>query len=270
MSNPDQQFVGSIPNNYERYMVPMIFEPYARDIAERVSKLKPHNILETAAGTGVVTAALAKTLSVGETMVATDLNPAMLDIAKIAVTHKAVSFQQADATTLPFADESFDVVVCQFGVMFFPDKIKGFKEALRVLCKGGTFVFNVWDSIEFNEIAAIVNASLAGLFPENPPTFIARIPHGYNDIDTIQITLKVAGFETVTSETLAKRSLAPSAKEAATGYCQGTPMRGEIDARDANKLELATYLAERAIVEKFGTGQIDAHMQAIVFTATKP
>jgi ubiquinone/menaquinone biosynthesis C-methylase UbiE len=269
MSNEARQFAGSIPGNYDRYMVPLIFDPYAQDLAQRVAKSKPHTILETAAGTGVVTAAIAETLSSSGTLIATDLNPAMLDVAKKAITKTAVTFQQADATALPFANESFDVVVCQFGVMFFPDKLQGYKEALRVLRKGGTFLFNVWDRIELNEIAAIVNATLASLFPEDPPTFMVRTPHGYNDIEGIKATLAAAGFTNITAEVLPKRSHAPSAREPAIGYCQGTPMRSEIETRDAGKLELATDLSEKAIIEKFGNGPIDAAIQAIVFTATR-
>ncbi len=270
MSDEARQFVGSIPSNYDRYMVPLIFNPYAQDLAQRVVKLKPRSILETAAGTGVVTAAIAGTLSLGDTLIATDLNPAMLDVAKKATTKTGVTFQPADATSLPFADESFDVVVCQFGVMFFPDKLKGYKEAFRVLRKGGTFLFNVWDAIELNDVASIVSATLAKMFPENPPTFMARTPHGYNDIEGIKATLAAAGFTNIAAEVLPKRSLAPSAREAAIGYCQGTPMRGEIETRDAGKLELATDLAEKAIIEKLGKGPIDAAIQAIVFTAMRP
>lgn len=270
MSNEARQFVGSVPGNYDRYMVPLIFKPYAQDLAQRLAKLKPRAILETAAGTGVVTVAISETLSSGDTLTATDLNPAMLDVAMKAVTKSGVTFQQADATALPFSDESFDVVVCQFGVMFFPDKLQGFKEAHRVLRKGGTFLFNVWDRIEHNEIANIVSAMLAKLFADNPPTFMARTPHGYNDIEGIKATLAAAGFTDITAEILLKRSLAPSAREPAIGYCQGTPMRGEIETRDAGKLELATDLAEKAIVEKFGKGPVDAAIQAIVFTAMRP
>ena len=270
MSNTDRQFSGSVPSNYNRYMVPLIFDPYAQDLAARVAKLKPHAILETAAGTGVVTAHISKTLSSGDSLIATDLDPAMLDVAKQVITHSNVTFQHADATAMPFADESFDLVICQFGVMFFPDKLQGFKEALRVLRKGGTFLFNVWDTLETNEIAAIVSATLANIFPENPPSFMARTPHGYNDIEAIKGTLKDAGFTGIIAETIAKHSLAPSAREPAIAYCQGTPMRGEIEARDAGKLELATDLAEQNIIKKLGKGPIDAAIQAIVFTAKRP
>ena len=194
----------------------------------------------------------------------------LLEIAMQAINKTAVTFQQADATALPFADQSFEAVVCQFGVMFFPDKLQGYRQALRVLRQGGTFLFNVWDRIEANEIAAIVSATLADMFPENPPTFMARTPHGYNDIEAIKVTLMAAGFVNIRAEIVQKRSLAPSAREAAIGYCHGTPMRGEIETRDANKLELATDLAEAAIIEKLGKGPIDAGIQAIVFTAMRP
>lgn len=269
MTNIDQKFTGSIPGNYDRYMRPLIFEPYAQDLAARIASLKHHDILETAAGTGVVTAAVAKTMSAGDSLVATDLNPAMLDVAKAAIHHPGITFQPADATALPFPDESFDVVVCQFGVMFFPDKLVGYKEAFRVLRKGGTFLFNVWDRLEFNELAAIASATLASMFPDNPPDFMARIPHGYNDIEGIKKTLGAAGFQNVAFQTLPKRSRAPSAHEAALGYCQGTPMRSEIESRDAGKLALATELSTKAIAAKFGNGPIDAAIQAIVFTATR-
>jgi ubiquinone/menaquinone biosynthesis C-methylase UbiE len=269
MTNADQQFVGSIPGNYDRYMRPLIFEPYAQDLAARVGKLNHQSILETAAGTGVVTAAISKILSPGDTLIATDLNPAMLAVAKAAITNPAISFQQADATALPFPNESFDVVVCQFGIMFFPDKLVGCKEAFRVLRKGGTFLFNVWDTLQFNELPAIVSATVASMFPNNPPDFMARTPHGYNDIEGIKKTLGAAGFQNVASHTLPKRSRAPSAHEPAMGYCHGTPMRSEIEARDAGKLELATEQSTKAIAAKFGNGPIDASIQAIVFTARR-
>jgi SAM-dependent methyltransferase len=269
MLTSDQNFVGSIPANYDRYLRPLIFEPYAQDLAERAAALYTHNILETAAGTGVVTAAITKALRSDNTLVATDLNPAMLELARATVVHPAVTFQEADATALPFSDGSFDLVVCQFGIMFFPDKIAGCKEAFRVLRKGGTFLFNVWDKLAFNELPAIVNASVAALFPDNPSQFMERTPHGYCDIDQVRATLGAAGFASVMAEVLPKRSRAASAREPAIGFCQGTPMRSEIESRDPSKLQWATDLSTQAIVAKFGNGPIDAAIQAIVFTATK-
>jgi ubiquinone/menaquinone biosynthesis C-methylase UbiE len=269
MTNIDQQFVGSIPGNYDRYMRPLIFEPYAQDLAARIEKLKHQTVLETAAGTGVVTAAIAKHMSKDDTLVATDLNPAMLAVAQQNITHLGITFKQADAMALPFPDESFDVVVCQFGVMFFPDKLAGYKEAFRVLRKGGTFLFNVWDTLEFNDLAAIVNATVASMFPDNPSHFMARTPHGYNDTEAIKATLRAAGFHNITSDTVSKRSRAGSAREAALGYCQGTPVRNEIESRDASKLDVATELATKAIAAKFGSGSIDAGIRAIVFSGIR-
>jgi ubiquinone/menaquinone biosynthesis C-methylase UbiE len=270
MTNTDVQFVGSIPTNYERYLVPLIFDPYAKDLAKRISKLKPQRILETAAGTGVVTSAIVNDLTTFESLVATDLNPAMLAVAQKAVTNLKVTFQQADATALPFADGSFDLVACQFGVMFFPDKLMGFQEAYRVLRKGGTFLFNVWDVLELNDIAALVNATVAKMFPDNPSMFMARVPHGFNNIEAITTSLKTAGFSSIGAEKLAKRSKARSAHEPAMGFCQGTPMRSEIESRNSAMLAHATDLSEQAIALKFGKGPIDAGIQAIVFTAMRP
>ncbi len=269
MLNTDLAFVGSIPATYDRYLRPLIFEDYAEDMGKRVAALTAHRILETAAGTGVVTAIVAKLLKAGDTLVATDLNPAMLALAEAAIKHPGVSFQQADATALPFADASFDVVVCQFGIMFFPDKATGCKEACRVLQKGGTFLFNVWDKLAINELSSIVNDTTTKLFPENPSQFMARTPFGYNDIEQIKATVIAAGFKSVTADILPKRSHAPSARDAAIAFCQGTPLRAEIESRDASKVELATDLSAQAIAAKFGKGAIDAAMQAIVFTAVK-
>ncbi len=270
MTNLDQTFAGSIPGHYDRYLRPLIFEPYAQDLKQRIAKLKPHRILETAAGTGVVTAALSQQLKPGDTWLATDLNPAMLQIAKTSITNPAITFQQADAAALPFVDGSFDLVVCQFGIMFFPDKLKACQEAFRVLKKGGTFLFSVWDALAFNELPAIVNATLAAMFPENPSSFLARTPHGYHDTNAITATLVDAGFTNVNAEKLPKRAIAPSAREPAMGFCQGTPVRNEIETRDPTKLDLATDLVTQAIVARFGTGKIDAAIQAIVFEAKRP
>jgi ubiquinone/menaquinone biosynthesis C-methylase UbiE len=269
MLKSDQNFGGSIPGQYDRYLRPLIFEAYAEDMAQRIASLSPHAILETAAGTGVVTTLLAKALKSGDTLMVTDLNPAMLALAQGSVSVPGVTFQHADATALPFADNSFDVVACQFGIMFFPDKLAGCKEALRVLRKGGTFIFNVWDKLAFNDLSSLVNDTTAKMFPGNAPDFMARVPFGYNDVDKIKAMLSEAGFINVSADVLPKRSKAPSARDPAIGFCQGTPLRGEIEARDVARLEEATEKSAEAIAQKFGMGPIDAPMQAIVFTAVR-
>ena len=166
VSDVDRLITGSIPQLYDEYMVPLIFEPYASDLASRVAILRPSSLLEIAAGTGVVTRHLAYSLAPDVRIVATDLNQAMIDRATAVGTARPVEWRQADAMQLPFPDESFDVVVCQFGAMFYPDKPKAFSEARRVLRSGGTFVFNVWDSIDQNEFAEAVTFALQQMFPD--------------------------------------------------------------------------------------------------------
>ncbi len=274
MSTPptDSGFSGSVPELYDRYFVPLIFEPYADDIARRVAALAPSHVLETAAGTGVVTRALARVLPAAAELVATDLQPAMLARAQAVGTARPVRWVPADALQLPFDDASFDLVVCQFGVMFFPDKARGFAEARRVLRPGGTLLFNVWDRLDENQIADTVTAALAVCFPADPPRFMARVPHGYFERDRILADVAAGGFDATPSfETLAARSRAPSAREAAIALCQGTPMRGEIEARAALGPDLAqaTDACAAAIAARFGDGPVDAPIQAHVITVVR-
>ena len=265
----DKLFAGSIPEIYDRFLVPLIFEPYAADLAGRVAAIQPPDVLETAAGTGVLTRALASRLARSARIVATDLNQPMLDQASRRQTEGTVEWKQADALALPFGDEGFDVVACQFGVMFFPDKVQGFKEARRMLRPGGHFLFNVWDRIENNEFADVVTDALAEVFPDDPPRFMARTPHGHHDGGPIREALMAAGFTDISIDAVDATSKAPSARHVAIAYCQGTPLRGEIEARDASRLEEATNLAADAVAHRFGTGVIEGRIRAFVITATR-
>jgi SAM-dependent methyltransferase len=187
----------------------------------------------------------------------------MLEQAAALGTARAVAWHLADAMDLPFPDASFDAVVCQFGVMFFDDKPKAFSEARRVLRPGGVYLFNVWDRIEENEFADVVTAAVAGLYPEDPPRFLARTPHGYPDKTTIARDLAQGGFRAHPEiETVALRSRAPSARDPAIAYCQGTPLRDEIASRGS--LENATHTAAQAIERRFGRGPVDGKIQAHV------
>jgi SAM-dependent methyltransferase len=269
MSHGDKVFSGSIARLYETHLVPLIFEPYAADLRQRVARLSASRILEIAAGTGVVTRALA-TLPGERSLVATDLNQAMLDQAAAVGTARPVRWQQADAMALPFSDGEFDAVVCQFGVMFFPEKAKAFSEARRVLRAGGVFVFNVWDCIAENELADTVTTALAAVFPDDPPRFLARTPHGYHERATIERDLATGGFTSAPRiDTVAARSRAESARAPAVGYCQGTPLRGEIETRDASGLGAATDTAAAAIARRFGARAVDAKIQAHVVTVAR-
>jgi SAM-dependent methyltransferase len=261
----DKVFAGSIPKIYQSLMVPLIFEPYAADMADRVAAISPSRVLEIACGTGVVTRALDEALDDDVTIVATDLNPAMLEEARAQGTGRGVDWRTADAMSLPFADASFDCVVCQFGAMFFPDKPHAFAEARRVLAPGGVFLFNVWDRIEANDFAHVIAQALAALFPKDPPKFMERTPHGYHDIAAVRRDLASGGFAEADIETLAARSRAPTAHDPAFAYCQGTPWRSEIEMRGS--LEEATRSSERAIASRFGAGPVDGKIQAHVVTA---
>ncbi len=224
-------------------------------------------MLEIAAGTGVVTRAMASALPASVSIVATDLNQAMLDEAAAIGTRRAVEWRQADATRLPFADGSCDAVVCQFGVMFFPDKAQAFAEARRVLRPGGVFIFNVWDRIEENEFADVVTTAVASLFSADPPRFLARTPHGYHDLNAIRRDLANGGFAGVPRiDTVAARSRAASPRMPAVAYCQGTPLRNEIEARDAARLGEATDIAAEAVAGRFGRAAVDGKIQAHVIT----
>ncbi len=264
----DAVFAGSIPSLYDRYLGPVIFEPYAQDLANRLSTLNAERVLETAAGTGIVTRALVGSLAPNVNIVATDLNQPMLDHAAKAVSSSRVSWQKADAQALPLPDRTFDAVVCQFGVMFFPDKQQAYREARRVLKPGGHFIFNVWDRIEHNEFADLVTAAVADMFAGDPPRFLTRIPHGYHDQQVVIAELRSVGFTDVAVETLTRRSVAPTFRDPAIGFCQGTPLRNEIEARDATRLAEATEAAASKINARFGDGPADGMMQAHVFMAS--
>jgi SAM-dependent methyltransferase len=269
-NNSDKVFAGSVPSLYDTHMVPLFFAPYAADLARRLASRPFTRLLEIAAGTGVVTRALDSALPASVSIVATDLNPAMIEQARAVGVRRTVEWRVADAMQLPFEDAQFDVVVCQFGVMFFPDKAKGFAQARRVLRPGGIFLFNTWDRIEENEFADAVTAALVPLFPQDPPRFLARTPHGYHDPASIGRDVARGGFRIPPRiETVTARSRAPSARIPALAYCQGTPLRNEIEARDANGLERATDAAAAEVARRFGDGAVDGKIQAHVVSVER-
>ena len=245
----------------------MFFSPYAEDLGERASALRARRILELAAGTGIATAALARKLPDAR-IEATDLNGDMVALAQSRRELPAVRWSVADAMALPFEDGTFDLVACQFGVMFFADRLRAFHETRRALKPGGAFLFSVWDSLEQNDIARIVAAAVAGAFPDNPPRFVERTPHGHSDPAPIQRDLRDAGFRQVTYEAVELRSCAPTARDAAVGVCRGTPLLGEISARDPKRLPEIVDLVSHALEAALGPGSIEGRMRAFVYQAT--
>jgi SAM-dependent methyltransferase len=270
MLTTDKLFAGSIPEIYDRLLVPLIFESYASDLAERVATVKPLDVLETAAGTGAFTRAISSRLPAHARIVATDLNQPMLDRAAAKQPRdNRITWQQADALALPFEDQRFDVVACQFGVMFFPDKVQGYREARRVLKPGGHFLFNAWDRIAENEFVGVVTEALAALLPQDPPDFVARTPYGYFDVERIREELTRAGFTSISVEARDDISRGPSPHDVAIAYCEGTPLRNEIEARDPSLIEEATQKVAEALAQRFGSGPIEGRIRAHVITTIR-
>jgi SAM-dependent methyltransferase len=258
-------FAGSIPAIYDRCLGQLLFQPFAEDLAARLAAEPPARALELAAGTGIVTAAAARALP-GARIVVTDLSPAMLDVAAGRKETSGLEFQAVDAQDLPFDDVSFDAVYCQFGIMFLPDKARAYAEIRRVLRPGGRLLFSVWERVEDSPIAATVEAALEGCFPEDPPRFISRIPHGYHDPAAIRDAVSTAGFGQVDVATMTLPSVSPSAGDVAVGFCQGTPIRNEIVSRGGD-LTAVTDAVRAALTDKFGHGEVRADMAALVVTA---
>jgi ubiquinone/menaquinone biosynthesis C-methylase UbiE len=268
MKDMEVRFAGSVPGNYDRLMVPLLFRPYAEELARRARNLAPERILETAAGTGAVTEALHEALP-GSEIVATDLNQPMLDVASRRVQAVNVRFQVADAQDLPFDDGAFDLVVCQFGAMFFPDKVRGHSEARRVLRDGGSYLLAIWDRIENNPMSDVAQQALIELFPDDPPLFMREGPFGYHDRAQIERDLNDAGFTAVTIDTVELKSRAASSEEAATALCYGTPMGVEVEDRAPGTLDRAFEKVKSGLHLFDGPGGFDAPMSAHIVTAAK-
>lgn len=269
MAQNDAGFVGSMPEFYDHYLRLLQFQPYAEDLAERLRDVTSGTVLETAAGTGIVTETLAARLPAAVAIIATDLNQPMLDFAASKPGMGRVHFRQADAQQLAFADACCDVVVCQFGAMFFPDRVRAFQEARRVLRAGGRFLFNVWDRRTENPVKDATMAGLERRYPAHPSWFLERTPCGYHDPDMIRSDLGAAGFADCAIDVVTSTGHASDARAVAIGFCQGTPMRAEIEALDPGGLEAATDAATAAVAERFGQGAIAAKLQALVIEARK-
>jgi len=269
MSNNAAAFVGSIPQHYDEGLGPIIFADYADDIARRIAALNPARVLETACGTGIVTRRLRDRLPAAAHLTATDLNPPMLDIARAKFNAgEQVAFQPADAMALPFADGSFDTVVCQFGVMFFPDKDKAYREVLRVLAPGGHYVFSVWDTHRHNAFARIGHELLGRLFPADPPQFMT-VPFSYG-FEPIKESLVEAGFADITVAVIRLEKTVPDVAAFARGQVYGSPIIDQVRARGGVEPEAVVAALVRDFHRAFGADPARMTLQALVVSATKP
>ena len=257
-------FSGTVPANYDRYLGPALFEPYAADLATRIPAADDVRVLELACGTGRVTRRLREALPASASLVATDLNEPMVEYARTAVTDRGITWQSADAQALPFGDGTFDVVVCQFGLMFLPDKARGLREARRVLVPGGLLIASVWESVADHPHARAIQLALEELFPAAPPTFLA-VPHGYHDPDRIRADFEAAGWDDPRIEFVRLEGESPSAWDLAIGFASGSPLAHELAERGADPHEVALRISDQL----GGAAPYTVELAALVLTATK-
>lgn len=263
-------FVGDIPHNYEKFLGPMIFAEYAKDLAKRIRAPKEGIILEIASGTGLASRQIRNIISQKTKIIVTDLSEDMLDISRGKFRDSEnIEFKVADALDLPFQNGAFDAIACQFSLMFFPDKLTALQEIARTLKPGGRFYFNIWDSLEFNHLIQTVNETIIKCFPGNHPRFF-DIPYGYYEIDQIKRLLFLSGFSDVDISILPRLSTADKARDVALGYILGTPVISEIESLNSKPIPKVLEAVEKSISQKFGNRSITAKMQAIVFSALYP
>jgi SAM-dependent methyltransferase len=256
-----------MPAAYEDGLVPVLFEPYAAVVADRVAASRPGRVLEVSAGTGALTRALAARLS-GADVLATDLSPAMLELAARISTPAGVRWEQADALALPAGDGTVDVVTSQFGLMFVPDRVAAHREARRVLVEGGRLVVAIWSDVAGNGLAAAVETVLRARWPDAGPTFLARIPHGYGDPDRVAADATAAGFRDVQVEAVQLTSRARSAAAVVRAFLAGTPVGLEVLEREGSTDGVAADLVAE-VVRRFGDHPVEAPMSALLLTATR-
>jgi ubiquinone/menaquinone biosynthesis C-methylase UbiE len=269
MATQNAAFVGSIPENYDRYLGPVLFEPYARDLTARLNVPEDGLLLEIACGTGIVTRRLRDSLPPTVKIVATDLNEAMMNYARRKFhPDENIEWKQADATELTFDDVTFDAVVCQFGLMFVPDKAKAAEQAFRVLKPGAEFIFSVWDAIELNDLAHTAHTTVAKYFENEPPDFY-QVPFSFHDPEAIETLLRSAGFNEIQVTPVGFPSKASSAREVSRGLVHGNPIIAALRERcEARIPEIEAEVAS-VVAAKYGDNPVRAKMRALVCSAVR-
>jgi ubiquinone/menaquinone biosynthesis C-methylase UbiE len=261
-------FTGSIPENYDRGLGPLLFDPFAIDLAERIEGDHILDALEIACGTGRVTHHIRKAIPLNARLIATDLNPDMIAVAKSKYSEENIEWQTCDAQDLPFDDDSFDLVVCQFGIMFVPEKQKAFSEVRRVLRKGGMFLFNTWDKIEFNGPVDLADKIVTSYFEKDPPQFY-KTPFSMHDSGEIEGLLKKAGFKNVRVDLVKKEAHSDSVADVTDGLIDGNPVYLEIQKKDPKLLDTIKVHLQKELVKKFGDSPLRCSLQAWVCSSVK-
>ncbi len=270
MNEQSSQFVGNIPDNYDQGLGPHIFHDYAEDLAKRAAAANAIDVLELAAGTGIVSRRLRDALPAAARLVVTDLNPPMLAVAKGKFSEgEAVEFAPADAMALPFEDAAFDLIVCQFGVMFFPDKRAAFAQAKRVLRSGGSYLFNVWGDMASNPFSEIAQNVGVDYFPDDPPGFY-RVPFGYSDTDAVVADMEAAGFQEITRETVAFDKQVADWSLFARGLVYGNPLFDEIQSRGGVDPDEVMRSIRAALQDRFGQQPASMPLLATVYNGRAP
>jgi SAM-dependent methyltransferase len=258
----DRLWVESMPEAYDRWLAPAVFHPFAVDLARRAARLAPRRVLEIAAGTGVLTRELIAAIPWAE-VTATDLSAPMVEFGSRRA--PGAAWQQADALRLPFGDKRFDLVVCQFGVMFFADRPAAFREMLRVLTPEGSLLFSTWGTVDAHGFAAALMAGVERAFPDAPPMFIVAVPHGYSDVGQVAADLAAGGLDCVAAEPVTLDGHSGSAADVAAGFCTGTPLRMAIE--DRGDLMAAIAAVSEEMKARLGAAPVTAKMTAYVIEA---
>jgi ubiquinone/menaquinone biosynthesis C-methylase UbiE len=262
-------FSGAVPANYDKYLGPFLFEPYALDLIDRLKTIKFTNVLELACGTGRLTRHLAKLIPRGGRFIASDLNADMVEFARRVIPDSNIDWQIIDAQQLPFEDDSFDLVICQYGVMFFPDKLKAYSEAYRVLRSGGGFIFNVWDSMEFNPSTNVIEQVLQETFRDKAPDFFSKGPYSYFDEEVINKSLKEAGFKEIQIELVMKQNNYGRAEDLLKGFFEGSPLGSYLDNYDPDVKEELLQKIKQRLDDQFGKDGVEVPLQALVCLGLK-
>jgi ubiquinone/menaquinone biosynthesis C-methylase UbiE len=260
-------FDGSIPKNYDHYIGPFLFEPYADDLVGRIEITAGANILELACGTGIVTQHLAGHLSGSAELTATDINADMLAVAQDKLSGPDVCWDTVDMVAIPYEHDLFDTVVCQFGLMFATDKARAVTEMHRVLKKGGQLLFNVWATIADNPVWRINNTLLSRFFPNMPirPDFG---PFSMADENYGLSLLQQAGFTRYKVESVSLTGICDSAANAANGFVFGSPFYNMMK-NDPSLMERFRAALEEAIASELGDKPVTSPLRALVFSAEK-